>query len=265
MLDDALFLPTPKGMVPTERARNLAPAIRDIVCRAGAIIGSPAEFDARTAARGFRIGAPDGAVSVIVPSLIRRLRSEAPNIDLRLIHLLPRPSLSEAENPCDDALAELDSHRIDLAILPHEPAQQRFHCEPIYSEDFVIVARKGHGKTGKMSIKAFADADHVLVSAAGDRSGFVDKLLAERGYGRRIALTVPSFFMAAAAITSSDLIGALPRHFAAQAAQAFPLEIIEPPFVMGKAHLNAIVPQAALLDAGVAWLFATIKSVPPMC
>jgi DNA-binding transcriptional LysR family regulator len=246
--------------MPTERAQKLAPAIRDIVDRVGGVIGSAAQFDPATAARRFRIGAPDGAVSVIVPSLVQRLRAEAPRIDLGLVHLLPRSSLSEADNPWDDALAQLDSHRIDLAILPHAPAQQRFHSEPLYSEDFVIVARRGGSFRGKISIKSFAGADHVLVSAAGDTTGFVDQLLIERGHQRRIALTVPSFFMAAAAIASSDLIGALPRHFAVETVQAFPLQIIEPPFVMGSADLNAIVPQAALLDSGIVWLLDTIKS-----
>ena len=31
LLDDPLFLPNPKGMVPTDRAEALAPIIRDIV------------------------------------------------------------------------------------------------------------------------------------------------------------------------------------------------------------------------------------------
>jgi DNA-binding transcriptional LysR family regulator len=71
-------------------------------------------------------------------------------------------------------------------------------------------------------------------------------------------LTVPSFFMAAAAIASSDVLGALPRRFAVEAARTYPVQIVEPPFAMLSTDLHAIVPQAAMLDRGIAWLLDTV-------
>lgn len=258
MLNDPLFLPTAKGMVPTERAGTLAQPIRDIVERVSGVIASAEPFDPATSARRFRIGAPDGAISVLVSALVKQLESVAPAIDLAVIQLLPRPGSIEPEHAWRDALAELDAARIDVAILPHRPSQARFHCNSLYPEDFVIVSRRGHPFSRAPSLKAFAAARHVLVSATGDTSGFVDRLLAERGLERRIALTVPSFFMAVAAIAASDLIGALPRRFATEAALTYDIEVVDPPFSMGSADLRAIVPEGALLDRGIAWLLETL-------
>ena len=258
LLNDPLFLPTTKGMVPTERAQALAPAIRDIVERVGGVIASAERFDPATAVRRFRIGAPDGAVSVIVAALVQRLERDAPGINLSLLQVLPGAGESGPERSWQEALGELDAGRFDVAILPHMPQQRRFHAVRLYSEDFVFVTRRGHPAGGKLSVKEVASADHILVSATGDTYGFVDRLLAERGHERRVALTVPSFYMAAAAIAASDLIGALPRQFAIRAARQFPLQIVEPPFVMGSADLNAIVPAAAMLDQGIAWLVDAI-------
>lgn len=255
---DPLFLATPKGMVPTERAHALAPAIRDIVERVSGVMASAEEFEAATAVRRFRIGAPDAAVSILVPVLVKRLEAQAPGIDLAVIQILPRPGSPQPDQAWRDALESLDAGRVDLAILPYLPPQSRFHSASLYSEEFVIVTRRGHPFADDRSIEALASARHVLVSATGDTSGFVDALLAERGLERRIALTVPSFFMGAAAIASSDLIGAMPRRFAAQAARTHPVQVVEPPFAMLSTDLHAIVPKPAMLDRGVSWLLETV-------
>ena len=52
LLDDPLFLRTPKGVVPTERADTLAPQIAEILARVRAVVASAEPFDpARSEAR----------------------------------------------------------------------------------------------------------------------------------------------------------------------------------------------------------------------
>jgi DNA-binding transcriptional LysR family regulator len=261
LLDDPLFLAAPKGMMPTDRAQALAPAIRDIVERVHAVFASAQQFDPATTVRRFRIGAPDGAVSIIVPLLVKRLEKIAPGIDLSILQLLPRPGSIEPLDAWRDALAEIESGRISLAILPHQPSEARFHSSVLYFEDFVIVTRRGHPLTNAPSLKAFAAARHVLVSATGDSWGFVDRNLAEHGLERRIVLTVPSFFMAISAIASSDLVGALPRQFARRAELNHDIEIVEPPLDMLPSDLHAVVPRAAMLDHGIKWLLSEVEEV----
>ena len=261
LLDDPLFLPTAKGMVPTERAEVLAPTIRDIVERVQSVVSNARGFDAATAVRRFRIGAPDGAVSVIVPRLVRQLERIAPGVDLSILHLLPRPGSIEPLEAWRDAHAEIEAGRLALAILPHPAGEARFHSAKLYFEDFVIVTRRGHPLGDAPSLDAFAAARHVLVSATGDSWGFVDRKLAGHGLERRIALTVPSFFMAVSAIASSDLVGALPRQFARHAHRSFDIAIAEPPLDLLSSDLHGVVSRAALLDHGIAWLLEQVEEV----
>lgn len=261
LLDDPLFLPTPKGMVPTERATALAPAVRDIVERVQGVVSDAGGFDPATATRRFRIGAPDGAVSLLVPRLVQRLQVEAPGVDLSILQLLPEPGSMSPLEAWRGAYAEVESGRIALAILPHPPNEVRFHSAKLYFEDFVIVTRRGHPLGRSPSLKAFVAARHVLVSATGDTMGFVDNALAKKGLKRRIALTIPSFHMAAAAIASSDLVGALPRHFAADAQRDFALDVAEPPIDLLSSDLHAVVSRAALLDHGIGWLLETVTAL----
>lgn len=261
LLKDPLFLPTSKGMIPTERAAGLAAAVRQIVEQAVGIVASAEEFDPTRSARRFRIGAPDGAISFLVPSIVQHIQRSAPRINLSVLQVLPSRASVSPDQAWHGTLSDLDGGRLDIAVLPHNPSQNRFHSVPLYSEDFVVVARRGHTFVRDPSIDGFTSARHVLVSATGDTAGFVDRLLAERGLERRVALTVPSFQMAIAAISASDLIGALPRRFATEAAKREDLEITEPPLPMLSNDLHAILPKAALLDRGTAWLLEILKEV----
>src|SRR5687767_9496348 len=58
LLDDPLFLRTPKGVVPTDRAEELAAPIADILARIRGVVATAAPFDPAHSQRRFTIGAP---------------------------------------------------------------------------------------------------------------------------------------------------------------------------------------------------------------
>src|SRR5215212_8340209 len=66
LLNDPLFLRTPKGVVPTARALELAEAVGDILARARRLIASGAPFDPAGSVRRFTIGMPDAVSAVLL-------------------------------------------------------------------------------------------------------------------------------------------------------------------------------------------------------
>ena len=70
LMNDPLFLKQPKGVVPTERARQLATPVADILARAREVLENTEAFDARRSRRRFMIGAPDGVSAVLLPPLL---------------------------------------------------------------------------------------------------------------------------------------------------------------------------------------------------
>ena len=72
LLNDPLFLRTPKGVVPTARAVALAEPVADLLAQARNVLASAAPFDPATSTRRFVIGAPDG--SVFLKPLLAMLR-----------------------------------------------------------------------------------------------------------------------------------------------------------------------------------------------
>ncbi|HET7156648.1 MAG TPA: LysR family transcriptional regulator, partial [Hyphomicrobiaceae bacterium] len=89
LLNDPLFLRTPKGVVPTARATELAEPIADILARARSIVAAAEPFDAARSRRRFTLGAPDALAAVFLPPLLAGLRESAPGVDLGVRQVLP--------------------------------------------------------------------------------------------------------------------------------------------------------------------------------
>lgn len=266
LLHDPLFLKTPRGVTPTERAVQLAVPIAELLARVRGVVGSAAPFDPATATRRFTIGAPDGASAVVLMPLLAELRSSGPGIAIGVRQLLPVPGESSPGRAWQSAWDDLDARALDVAIVPSDDIPLRFSRLLLYVEDFVLVVRSGHPLTVEPTLSAYLDAAHLVVSQSGDPQGFVDAVLSPQGRSRRVALTVPNFLFALAVVAESELVCAVPRRFAALHGARFGLSVLEPPLPLGRFDMQAIVPEVALMDAGVEWLVAQLRvtaSPPP--
>jgi DNA-binding transcriptional LysR family regulator len=261
LFNDPLFLKTPKGVVPTARAIDLAAPIADILARVKSVMLLTEPFDPATSSRRFMIGAPDGVSAVFLTPLLAELTKAAPGIDLGIRQLLPTAGESSLDRAWREAFADLDAHVMDIAILPIDDIPGRFLAKTLYEEEFVIAARVGHPFTIEPTLDRYCEMQHLVVSLTGDAFGFVDLILAEAGRKRRIALTVPNFMFALAILAETDLISALPKRFVAIHAQRFGVVGTEAPLSLGRFRLNAVAPQVAMMDLGLAWLFDLLESV----
>src|SRR3954465_12128678 len=118
LLGDPLFLRTPRGVVPTDRANQLSEYIADILVRVRGVVASAEPFDPARSTRRFTIGAPDGAVSVFLPNLLDAFQRTSPRINLSIRQLLPRQGEPSPNLAWRDALAELETRALDIAVLP---------------------------------------------------------------------------------------------------------------------------------------------------
>jgi DNA-binding transcriptional LysR family regulator len=257
LLKDPLFLRTPKGVVPTARAMELGQPVAEILARVESVIASSAPFDPATSNRRFVIGAPDAVLASGMTSLLPRIEAKAPHVDIGLIHLMPVRRGGSVKEPWQGSLEMLEKRELDLALLPLHSVPPRFEARRLYAEDFVVAMRKGHAFARAPSEASFCRSRHLLVSLDGDPVGFVDEMLAKRGLERRVALTVPTFMMALAHLSSSDLIAALPRRLVLRHAAQFGLVFVDLPFKRKSDSIEAIATKAAMRDAGIAWLMQT--------
>ena len=232
----------------------------EILARIGAVMAAGVPFDPLTSNRRFVIAAPDAVMAAAMTPLLETLGVKAPGVNIGLIHVMPLRRGGAVEQPWQESLTMLERRELDIAMLPVHAVAPRFEGRRLYDEDFVVAMREGHAFARAPTQAAFCRSKHLLVSMSGDPHGFIDELLAKRGFKRRVVLTVPTFMMALAQLSRSDLLAALPRRLVELYALRFGLTFVELPFRRKRDPIQAVATKAAMKDAGVAWLMEAIVS-----
>ena len=261
LLGDPLFLRTPKGVVPTARATELAAPVAEILARIRGVVSNGAPFEPARSTRRFVIGAPDGTSAVFLPPLLDALRKTAPGIDIGIRQILPMQGQPTPDLAWKEALADLEARKMDIAVIPFDDVPVRFHKRTLYEEDFVIAARAGHPFRKTAGLRNYCDMQHLVVSHTGDAYGFVDIELARQGLSRRVALTVPNFAFALGILAETDLVSALPRRFVEMHGARFGIVAIKAPLALPRFAINLVLPKVALKDAGLAWLVTVLEQI----
>ncbi len=264
LLNDPLFIRSPKGVVPTERALALATPIGDVLNRARLVISSAEPFNPASSVRRFIIGALDSITASLITSLLADVLESAPRIDLSFRNVTPTHLSWEI------AYADLDQRVLDVAILPFPddlaaaasiPA--RFFRQCLFEESFVVTMRRGHPYSNAPGLDAYCASRHIIVSDAAESFGYVDHVLAGLGRSRRVALTVASSLMALSAAADSDLLVALPKSFLEKHARRFDAISLPMPMALSPSFVHAIAPHAAMTDGGMTWLIDALQKAAP--
>ena len=133
----------PHGLQPTGRALSLHPQVQSVLADIRSIVSTGAEFDPAATQRAFRLSMSDAMSVEALPAIVRRIRRDAPNIDLVISTSGPQESCSRIAD--DD---------IDLAIgvFPHVP-KELFNRQ-LYRDTLICVADKRNSrlKNGRMTL-----------------------------------------------------------------------------------------------------------------
>lgn len=230
VFDDELFLRKPHGLEPTAVAVTLEPRIRSVVETLHRSLAGPAPFDPGSSTRTIRLAAYDYELATLVPELIARFERCAPGI-----RLVTRP-LGR-----DEALAGLSDGSLDMALGFFWDLDGAFVSQTLFEETYKVAARRGHPLfRKKLDAERYAAARHLVVSPAGDLSGIVDRSLERLGLSRPVAVAVPLFFPALAALAASDLVATLPSRLVARYATAFGLESRSVPVTIRPFTVSAV-------------------------
>lgn len=170
---DELFVRAGQRLVPTARARSLAPAVHVIVSGMESLLRPETPFDPATQQRDFMIACSETREVTLLGGLQKQLTPVAPLIRLRW-QAPHEPSYVE----------DLRSGHIHFLILEGAaPAEMGDICVKYLCDDsYVILARSGHAltrsKPSRGGIEAFA---HILVAGAPWRPDPVRAYLAGHG------------------------------------------------------------------------------------
>lgn len=253
LFNDPILVRTSDGMVPTERARTLAPTIRKILLELEEALQGEEEFNEKSSSRVFRIMASDYAASTLLPELLKLLNKNAPNVTIDIM------------TPSDVTFHDVEAGKIDMAINRFDELPQSFHQKSIWIDSFSCLLSASNPVVEQFNLSAYLAAKHVWVSKTGfgvgvgmnpddvQKLGWVDESLAKIGKQRDIKVFTRNYHVSMQLAHEDNLIATLPTKAAMLHKNDNSYIILEPPFEIPEMELKMIWSPLLHHDASHIW------------
>ena len=222
---DQLFLRASHGVIPTQYATEISAEIEHHVEQLKLLTHqqSKRDVDLSQIKRRFKIITYDMEECIIMPTLIGRLASIAPNLELEL-RPYNRKTFKE----------ELITNQADIVMNYMQDVHKNLISRDLLYQDFACIARAGHPELKKrLTVKKYSDLDHMIISPEkGGFRGWVDEKLEAMGHRRHVKVSVPHFLTGCQIVANTNYLLTLPRLVAEHARKAFDVSVFELPFEM---------------------------------
>ena len=260
VLGDELVQRAGYGVEPTPTALALWPAVRDALHLLRESL-APGDFDPGSASNAFVLAMADATSAKLVPGLMDIFESEAPGVNLRVLPLTTRDPRGMLESgKVDIAIGHFPGVLTELSALHLQERNPHFVHQRLYGGEYVVVMRRGHPLAGKpLSLEAFCEARHLLVSFSGRPFGFVDQALAALSHQRRVVLTVNQFFTAGRVVATTDLLTVLPRHFVGATGMEHELALCDLPLSVQPVQVDSLWHRNATHNSAHRWLRRAVE------
>ena len=224
LLNDPLVVRSPRGLVPTPLAAQIAPDIASALKHLRSAVEAAKGFDPATTTRRFTVASSDYEHLAFLPRVIAEFRRRLPHAVLRVISI-------------DQMLRTdgLTTGDVDLFLgAPPSPLPPVLRADVIAHDSVVCILRRNHPRVRRMlSVDLFFELPHVEIALLGDRPS-AGRLLANGaearlGRVRRIAISTPDFTSAAMVVAATDCLAAMPRRLAKLFTKIWPLRVLKLP------------------------------------
>lgn len=247
MLNDPLFVRIGHTMTPTPVAKNIIGPAREALNTLRKCVQESQVFDPSTASNTYNFAARDLMESSVLPRLVERLQTLAPQI-----------SLTNYDLPKTDVVSAMSSGVLDFYVDISD-----FHdvllCRKLIARDrFVIVARNHHpALVGGLTLDLFLQLGHINVSQKNSGPGRIETALNKLGHQRKIIMEVGNYLTVPSTVVRTDLVACLPFHLA----KHYDLVTYELPFELEEIEYFLYWHLSADLDPAHIWLREQIAEV----
>lgn len=203
---DDLFVRSGGVMEPTPRALELGDSVRHILRQTERLMASDVGFDPATAQREFTARMSDLIGYLALPRILKALSVQAPQVTLDILHMSP-----------ESTIKGLETDQLDFGLSMQLRHTTSIHSEPLFSDKMVCVMRADHPLAqGKLTLARFLHAEHLRVAISPTDIRFVDNVLADKGYTRKVVAKVPHWLLIPPILRESNLIAAVSGRLAGQ-------------------------------------------------
>ena len=266
---DQLFIRGPNSMNPTPRAMELARSFKAALRQIDSTVGD-SHFDPGTAEMEIVVATSDYLTSTLFPPILRMIEQRAPGIRL---WLRPINDLNIVE--------ELDRGTLHIAVGAFGKVPARFVKAELFTDPNVWIFRAGHpAADSPISLDLLGTYPHIDVliarrdaattGATIDQSGlerayvtsnpqYLDGLLAEAGFERRIGATLSHLLAVPPLLAASDMIAYVPSRFARFSSRTFDMAWKDPPYAAPPMTISTLVHRTMGAHASIAWAMTMME------
>ncbi len=250
IFDDPLLVRRSGRLELTARARELAQPLSDALGQLDSLLCSP-KFDPSRAQRVFRIAMSDYGARIVLPELVRTLRSTAPDIEL-VVSQATREAMR----------AQLLDGEIDLALGVFPCPAPELHGQTLFVESFACLAdAKTIPVSGQLSFDEWLSRPHALVAMRDGVDNEVDRALAGFKQQRKIVVTLPHWGVASELVVGTDLILTVARRSLDAITSDTRLRLFEPPFPIEDFEFSQLWHRRRETDPAHGWLREAVARI----
>ena len=251
--DDPLFVRVALRMEPTAKALQLQMPVRAILNGTASLRSEHMSFNPRSSHRTFNFCVVDAGLIKLLPPLVDRLLTQAPNVRLH-VHQFEGMHLERW----------LESGKLDFAMGSFPSISKSIRCQQLWVERYVSLARRRHPRlSSEPTLQAFVAEKHVLVSLrnSGHAHQMVQRQLEAAVPRKNIVCRIPIFTAAAVLAKHTDAITTLPLSVATVLAKDLKLHIITPPIKLPKIDIFQYWHDRFHRDPANEWIRSIFKAL----
>lgn len=251
VFDDQLFVRMGGEMVATKRAEDIAPSVSASLKNLSLHLFKQHEFDPSISDDELIIATTDYTSFCVLPSLMKKLKSGAPNIKLKVIF-----------QSMETSIQNLILGKIDLIVGYSEQDDMKsslIDVSPCFKDKYVVVVSKGLYR--EMTLTNYIEADHIKISAWNEHDGAIDESLKAQGVYRKITLELPNMLIAPYMMQSTNLMITLPSRAVEIFKDIYELDTFGLPITVPEYSVNIYSLEQSKLKAPQTWLKSQILSI----
>lgn len=202
-LQDPLLVRSGSELVPTRRATELEPDVRQMVLRLATMFAQEPSSDLTSARRTLKIMASEHSMMLILPTVFRAAATEAPNLSFD-IRSLDAPTMRIAADDIDLCLTAEPISTLGRSM------SDVLRTQKVLVDPFVAVVDHRHPFGGPtISLDELRGYPHVITHFPG-MARSVEDIILHGAAPCTAAIRVPSFLAVAPGIIGSERVGIIP-------------------------------------------------------